>query len=192
MRTRHRVAVLAALAVLCASAPAYGIWVFFTPQEALQVAFADEETVARVSWRDMAPQTKAAIREALGRSVLLPVIRCYQGSRDGEVLAYACIDNVIGRSRPITYLLKIDHPEGHIAFYEVMVYRESIGKEVRKGAFREQFLGKTREDPLRFGTDLRNYTGATLSSHHLRDGFRKLLVLYEHYLSGLPVLAPQG
>ena len=169
--------------------PAQAIWIFFTQKEAIEIAFPNGESVHRVALRKMQPEIKKEIAAILGQTVIFNLTKCFQGTIDGQVVGYACIDNVIGRSRPITYMIKIEHPHGDILHYEVMVYREAIGKEVGGGPFREQFYGKTLQDPLEYGEDLRNLAGATMSAVGLRDGFRRLLVLYQRYLKYLPDLS---
>ncbi len=169
--------------------PAHAIWVFFTQKEAIEIAFPNGESVNRVPLRKMQPEIKKEIDSILGRTAVFNLTKCFQGTIGGQVVSYACIDNVIGRSRPITYMFKIEHPLGDILSYEVMVYREAIGKEVGGGPFREQFFGKTLHDPLEYGEDLRNLAGATMSAVGLRDGFRRLLVLYQQYLKDLPDLS---
>jgi hypothetical protein len=161
--------------------------VFLTERQALELAFPDTERVRTVPMR-ITPELKAAIEGASGVRWLAGWTRCYQGSADGQVVAYACIDNMIGKERPITYILRIDHPGGTIARLEVMEYRESIGGEVSAPSFVQQFVGKRASDPVRLRADIRNLSGATMSSRGLSDGARKLLGLYEHYLKGLPPL----
>lgn len=179
---------LVALAAMVAAPAARGQQVFLEHEAALRQAFPEADAVHRVALFDMPAVTERRIERAAGVRLLLTWTECHQGVRDGAVTAYACIDNMIGKERPITYLTRIGHPDGRIDFVEVMVYRESVGAEVRFPAFRQQFEGKSAEDPVRVSRDIRKISGATLSSRALADGARKLLSLYRHYLSGLPVL----
>jgi hypothetical protein len=167
-------------------------FVFFSEEDVLQVAFANGETVVEVDWTLMSRETRKKIESELGQALVFRRMQCFQGAKEGRVVGYACIDNVIGRSKPITYMVKINHPKGDLAHYEIMVYREEIGKETGFGPFREQFYGKTRSDPFQYGNDLRNYSGATLSANGLRDGFVKMLAVYDHFFKTLPVLAPKS
>jgi FMN-binding protein len=43
----------------------------------------------------------------------------------------------------------------------------------------EQFVGKTASAPLKLDADIRNISGATLSSRHVTEGVRRLLATYE-------------
>ena len=162
----------------------YAQKVYLTQAEALRQAFPDEE-VRAVPIR-LRPQLRRIIERESGVKLHPARIRCFQGLSGGRVVGYACIDHVIGKDRPITYLVRIDHPSGKIALVEVMVYRESIGAEVRMLPFRKQFEEKTVLNPLRIHEDIRNISGATLSSRALAAGSRKMLHLYHHYLRDLP------
>ena len=192
-RTFLHVPALMALSVLAASLsiarPAQAIWNYFTPAEVLEVAFPNGEAIQEISWKMMERAKKKEIEQALGQTLAFRRMKCFQGSSGGAVVGYACIDNVIGRSRPITYMIKIGHPDGVIVHYEIMIYREAIGKETGFGPFRDQFRGKKGDEPFDYDVDLRNLAGATMSAVGLRDGFVKILAVYEHFLKDLPVLS---
>jgi len=185
-------AVIGLIAGLLPPPSAEAIWTFFTDEEAVKAAFPSGETVVEVDWELMSKETKKEIETRVGQSLVFRRTKCFQGSKGGTVVGYACIDNVIGRSKPITYMFKVSHPQGEVAHYEIMVYREEIGKETGWGPFREQFYGKKLGEPFEYGNDLRNYSGATLSAVGLRDGFVRLLMVYEQFFKGLPVLTKRG
>ena len=190
-RSRLRLAPLMMVAVMLAAWPqaAMGVWVYFTTEEVLQVAFAPDERVVRIALEKVVHHSlRLDTERKLGYALVFPFMACYQGSRGGQVTGYACIDNVIGRYRPITFMIKFKYPDEGIAWYEVMVYREAVGRGVRAGPFREQFLGKTIADEMRYGKDVRMIVGATLTSDHLLRAFRKHLFLYNYIFKALPVL----
>ena len=179
----------AAIAWLWMAPPASAVYFeFFTDAEVLKVAFPNGESVVEVDWGLMSRETRKEIERRIGQTLVFGRTKCFQGSKGGSVLGYACIDNVIGRSKPITFMAKIGHPKGDLVHYEIMVYREEVGRETGAGPFREQFYGKSSADPFQYGVDLRNYSGATLSANGLRDGFVKLLALYDRFFKTLPLL----
>jgi Na+-transporting NADH:ubiquinone oxidoreductase subunit NqrC len=61
---------------------------------------------------------------------------------------------------------------------EILQYRESYGGEVREPSWLGQFIGKTAASPLKVGSDIRNISGATLSSLHLTEGVKRILATY--------------
>jgi len=90
---------------------------------------------------------------------------------------YFIVDQVIGKHELITYAIGLN-ADGGVKQIEIMVYRENYGYEVRNGAWRKQFVGKTTADPVRLNRDIRNISGATLSSRHLAEGVRRVLATY--------------
>ena len=59
-----------------------------------------------------------------------------------------------------------------------MQYRESYGGQVRDPRWRAQFTGKRAGQSLQLGREVKNISGATLSSKHVTDGVRRLLATY--------------
>jgi Na+-transporting NADH:ubiquinone oxidoreductase subunit NqrC len=49
---------------------------------------------------------------------------------------------------------------------------------VRNKRWRAQFSGKRASDALQFGREIKNISGATLSSRHVTDGVRRVLATY--------------
>ena len=95
-------------------------------------------------------------------------------SRAGTLLGFAQVRNVKGKDQPITYLVAID-PADALKDVDVLVYREPYGGEVAYEPWRKQFRGKTRSASLVVGKDIRNISGATISSHAVTLGVRKAL-----------------
>jgi hypothetical protein len=95
-------------------------------------------------------------------------------SRGGALLGFAQVRNVKGKDQPITYLVAID-PSNALKDIDVLVYREPYGGEVAYEPWRKQFRGKTTSAPLAVDKDIRNISGATISSHSVTLGVRKAL-----------------
>jgi hypothetical protein len=105
-------------------------------------------------------------------------IRIWKATRGGVLVGHFFIDEVVGRSDLITYAVGID-PDGALRNLEIMSYRESHGGEIRNPAWRAQFNQRNDLEQLRFRTDIKNISGATLSSEHVTAGVRWLLVLWQ-------------
>jgi Na+-translocating ferredoxin:NAD+ oxidoreductase RnfG subunit len=95
-------------------------------------------------------------------------------SNAGALLGFAQVRNVKGKDQPITFLVAID-PLNVLKDVDVLVYREPHGGEVAYEPWRKQFRGKTVTAPLVVGKDIRNVSGATISSHSVTLGIRKAL-----------------
>jgi Na+-translocating ferredoxin:NAD+ oxidoreductase RnfG subunit len=88
------------------------------------------------------------------------------------------VDEVIGKHEYITYAVGLNS-DGSVKQIEILDYRETYGYQVRDAAWRQQFVGKTAQAPLQLDQDIRNISGATLSSRHITEGVRRLLATYE-------------
>jgi Na+-translocating ferredoxin:NAD+ oxidoreductase RnfG subunit len=84
---------------------------------------------------------------------------------------------VVGKHEYITYAVGIN-PNGTVKQIEIMQYNESYGYEVRNASWRAQFVGKSARSPLQLNGDIKNISGATLSSKHITDGVKRLLQKY--------------
>jgi uncharacterized protein with FMN-binding domain len=96
---------------------------------------------------------------------------------------YFVVDRVVGKHEFITMAVGIN-PNGTVKQIEIMDYRESYGFEVRDAAWRAQFVGKSASSPLQLNADIKNISGATLSSKHVTDGVKRILQRYQSSLKG--------
>jgi len=151
---------------------------FATEEEALRRMFpaTDHFDVDRI--RLSGEQLEAA-QQMAGKGFRERDYRFWIGRGQGhKILGYALKLNVIGKERPITFLIGIG-PSGDVVGLEVLIYRESRGSEVRFERFTNQFKDKTTADPLRLGRDILPISGATLSSRAASYAVRKALALFE-------------
>jgi Na+-translocating ferredoxin:NAD+ oxidoreductase RnfG subunit len=95
-------------------------------------------------------------------------------SKEGALLGFAAVRNVKGKDQPITYLVATDSHDA-LKDIDILVYREPQGGEVAYEPWRKQFRGKTAAAPLVVGKDIKNISGATISSHSVTLGVRKAL-----------------
>ncbi len=94
-----------------------------------------------------------------------------------RLLGLFVVDHVIGKHLYIDYAVALD-PTGRVMRVEILQYRESYGGEVREPGWLAQFAGKTSSSPLKVGSDIRNISGATLSSLHVTEGVKRILATY--------------
>jgi hypothetical protein len=130
------------------------------------------------------PRTPEQMQALLARAGPQPphgTLRVWSATRDGELLGHVFVDEVIGRQSLITYAVGID-TGGVLRNLEILAYRESHGGEIRNAAWRGQFAHRDALEQLRFGTDIKNISGATLSSEHVTQGVRWLLALWQSAL----------
>jgi len=94
-----------------------------------------------------------------------------------KLLGLFVVDHVIGKHLYIDYAVALD-PTGRVMRVEILQYRESYGGEVREPGWLAQFVGKTSSSSLKVGGDIRNISGATLSSLHVTEGVKRILASY--------------
>lgn len=159
----------AALSVVC-SVPARAT-VYMSVAEAQRVLFPGVAlTPVAVT---LGPEQVSAIEEASGLSVRNRNLRAWKASNGGWFL----VDEVIGKHEFIPIAVAIDR-SGAVRGIEILEYRESYGDGVRDAGWRAQFTGKRHGAALSLGGDIRNISGATLSSRHVTDGVKRLLATY--------------
>ena len=90
---------------------------------------------------------------------------------------YFVVERVVGKHEYITVAIGIN-ANGTVKRIEIMDYRESYGYEVRDASWRAQFVGKSANSPLQLGEDIKNISGATLSSKHITDAVKSVLQRY--------------
>ncbi len=103
--------------------------------------------------------------------------RVWKAESSGRLLGYFVFDRVIGKHLYIDYAVSVD-PSGRVRRVDILEYRESYGGEVRSPSWLAQFVGKTAGSALAVGQDIRNISGATLSSEHIAQGVKRILLAY--------------
>lgn len=126
---------------------------------------------------------RTAVSKRTGQALNAKLGICHAIDKKGNVIGYGLVDDVRGKSQPITYLTMLK-PDGTIAEVEVLVYREPYGGEIQYESFRKQFRGKKAESELHVGHDITNIAGATISSHAITQGAKKMVVLFDELRKG--------
>ena len=130
-----------------------------------------------VQYMSVAQAQKAAFPGA--QFVEVQAGRVWKAQAGGKVIGLLVFDRVIGKHLYIDYTVALD-PGGRVRRVDILQYRESYGGEVRQASWLAQFVGKTSASALRVDGDIRNISGATLSSHHVTEGVKRILGLYGH------------
>jgi Na+-translocating ferredoxin:NAD+ oxidoreductase RnfG subunit len=120
-----------------------------------------------------------AQRRAFPSATDFPVVqtdRIWRAQAGGRVIGFFIFDRVIGKHLYIDYSVALD-PGGRIRQVDILAYRESYGGEIRSPSWLGQFVGKSNASPLQVGNDIRNISGATLSSHHVTEGIKRIMAI---------------
>jgi len=157
-------------------APAGAERIYATAEEAVARHFPPPATTARkVAWLTAAQAQEIERRSGEQSRRVVPY---YEARRDGAVIGYAFVDDVIGRTEPITYLVAVT-PGATVIGVDLLTFRESHGYQVERQAWRDQFHGRRLAPELHLGRAIDSITGATLSARALTRGIRRLLATTE-------------
>ncbi len=94
-------------------------------------------------------------------------------TQNDSIEGYALLDNVKGKSMPITFIV-LYNTDGSVVHSAVVKYREPIGGEVGRQSWLDQFLGKNSSSVY---DEIDAISGATISVNSVTRGINKLTLL---------------
>lgn len=149
---------------------------FYTTPEVLTLLFPKSEFVKPDKYTLTLPQ-----QDHLKKILKSPEVKqdwtFYTATTKSRTDGYALIDQVRGKEKPFTYVVAFT-PDGKVSGVEILLYRESHGSQIRNRAFRKQFTGKSSEDQLKLGQDIRNVSGATISARSITFGVKRATLVW--------------
>ncbi len=152
----------------------FQLQVYLTKKQAFEIAFpgADEIKKERL-W--LTKEEIRAIEEIYMYKIYETRFTFYTGIKNGKSMGSMLIDNIIGKSFPITFMTVLN-TDGTVRDVEIMVYREPQGWEVRYKSFLSQFYGK---DTSSNSNEILSISGATLSVRAIKSGVYKAMAAYK-------------
>jgi len=93
-----------------------------------------------------------------------------------ELIAFAYLDNVYGKTMPITFLV-ILNIKNEVLSTEIIKYREQHGGGVAEKSWLNQFLGRNENFSLNSSNEISSISGATISSRSITAGVKKIILL---------------
>jgi hypothetical protein len=153
--------------------------IYLTEEEALKLMFPKSARIKKELLR-VPTDKKMTIEERIGWKFPEDSFDVYIGETGSQIDGYALIQNTIGKHKPMTYMVGVDHT-GHVLNVELLVFREARGSEVRTKRFNVQYEGKTVLDPVRINKDIINISGATMSVRSMTAGIKRVLVLIDEF-----------
>lgn len=174
MEPGARLYILTAATLLLGAAAAQAR-VLLTREEALALTFPAGTAVERRTaylTREEALKVRAAARTPLDSRVWT----YYVGTSSGGVEGYAYFETHVVRSMTETFMVALD-ARGDVRFVEMLAFHEPDDYLPPRQWLR-QLKGKRPEDALAPRRDLANIVGATLTSHALAAGVRRILAVH--------------
>lgn len=105
----------------------------------------------------------------------------YWQIKANDNLYFAVMDNVIGKSMPITFLTIFDF-KGKVLNSSIIKYREGYGGEVSGKAWLSQFNGMTNDSLYNYPRHISGISGATISVKSVTKGISKLSLLFSEII----------
>ena len=100
----------------------------------------------------------------------------YEIKRNEQILGYAILDNVLGKVKPITYLVMFDKNLS-VTAVEIIKYREQHGGSIDDRDWLSQFVSKNINSNIELNNNIDGISGATISVKSIINGVKLLLYL---------------
>ncbi|PCI93131.1 MAG: FMN-binding protein [Flavobacteriales bacterium] len=94
-------------------------------------------------------------------------------SNNSKSKSYMFLSKGFGKMNEFDYMVVFDK-DLSILKIKVLVYREEYGGEIGSSRWLKQFKGKTDPKTMKFGHDIQNISGATISARSLTEDVKKV------------------
>ena len=152
----------------------FQLQVYLTKKQAFEIAFPGADEIKKERLWPTKEEIRA-IEEIYMYKIYETRFTFYTGIKNGKSMGSMLIDNIIGKSFPITFMTVLN-TDGTVRDVEIMVYREPQGWEIRYKSFRSQFYGK---DTSSNSNEILSISGATLSVRAIKSGVYKAMAAYK-------------
>jgi len=141
--------------------------------------YAIEHSIYKINPKDI-----KSIQNSVKQKFFRPELNIWKITKSDTNNYYAILDNVKGKSLPITFLLIFD--QNHQVYdSEIIKYRESYGGEVKNKSWLNQFIQYNSDSNYKVGDSIDGITGATISVKSVTKGIKKLTILISQIINDL-------
>ena len=92
---------------------------------------------------------------------------------NNKLVAFLALSRAKSRVDFFDYMI-IYHPDLSIKTIQVLAYREDYGGEIASNRWLKQFIGKADPNKMKFGDDIQNISGATISAQSINENIKKV------------------
>lgn len=149
--------------------------VFMKTEEAMKIAFPNATSFKKINVYLDQNQLKAVISKC-ACSVDSRLFVFYKAMQSEKILGYLSFDTHILRTSTET-IMAVFLPDGTIQSVEILAFYEPMDY-FPTSAWMKQFKNQESSAELIIGKDLKNITGATISSRKLSEAVRKLRAVF--------------
>ena len=126
--------------------------------------------------------TLKSIQNKVRQKFFRKEVNCWHIINDDSTQYYAILDNVKGKSLPITFLTIFDENK-QVYDSEIIKYREGYGGEVANKSWLNQFINYTDSSNYDVGGAISGISGATISVNSVSKGIYKLSILIDYIIT---------
>ena len=135
-----------------------------------------ENTSIEWTMYDIPKDEKKIIQKTVKQKFFRDEVNLWTITDKDSLKYYAILDNVIGKTMPITFLC-IFNQSAEVEHSSIIKYREPYGGEVGNKKWLKQFNRYNDSSPYKVGGDISGISGATLSVNSVTKGIHKLSML---------------
>lgn len=100
----------------------------------------------------------------------------YEIKENETLVGYAILDNVLGKVKPITFLI-LFNVDKTVKLVEIIKYREEHGGAVKNREWLSQFVSKSIDSDFELNNGIDGISGATISVKSISKGVKRLVYL---------------
>ncbi len=97
----------------------------------------------------------------------------YKITKDNKPVAYLFLSKAKSKISHFDYMI-IYNMDLTIKNVKMLIYREEYGGEIGSKRWLKQFIGKSNPEKMKFGHDIQNISGATISARSMTDDVKKV------------------
>ena len=150
-------------------------------EEYINFAYGKDIQVKFVKWNPT--QERKIIFEKKARlRFMFDHIYVWEITRSDTIVGIAILDNVLGKSLPITFL-SCFNSDGQLIKTHIVKYREDYGYEVGNKRWLNQFIGLDVNSDFIIGKNIDGISGATISVNSVTRGINRSAIIVEYLLT---------
>ena len=150
-------------------------------EEYINFAYGKDIQVKFIKWNPT--QERKIIYEKKARlRFMFDHIYVWEITRSDTIVGIAILDNVLGKSLPITFL-SCFNSDGQLIKTHIVKYREDYGYEVGNKRWLNQFIGLDVNSDFIIGKNIDGISGATISVNSVTRGINRSSIIVEYLLT---------
>jgi Na+-translocating ferredoxin:NAD+ oxidoreductase RnfG subunit len=133
-----------------------------------------DKTLAKLWPEQIISKNPITISEKVNLSFKLEENTLFRVSNSSKKKSFVFLSKGFGKMNEFDYMV-VFNQDLSILKIKVLVYREDQGGEIGSNRWLKQFSGKKDPQKMKFGYDIQNISGATMSARSLTEDVKKVV-----------------